>query len=105
MSSRDMETMAHLMRPGRLWGHEVRAGRARCQGVRGDRREASQSRRAQQSARRRAPGATTWDMGESRFPDTAGAYWMYRMVTTENPLEEKIALLLARVVSPPATPS
>ena len=32
------------------------------------------------------------DMGESRFPDTAGAYWMYRMVTTQNPLEEKIAL-------------
>ena len=31
-------------------------------------------------------------MGESRFLDTAGAYWMYRMVTTENPLEEKIAL-------------
>ena len=32
------------------------------------------------------------DMHELRFLSTAGAYWMYRMVTTDRPLEEKIAL-------------
>ena len=29
---------------------------------------------------------------ELRQLDEAGAYWMYRMITTENPLEEKMAL-------------
>ena len=32
------------------------------------------------------------DQSELRQPDSAAAYWMYRMVTTCNPLEEKIAL-------------
>ena len=32
------------------------------------------------------------DMHELRFLITAGAYWLYRMVTTRRPLEEKIAL-------------
>ena len=32
------------------------------------------------------------DMAEMRELNSAGAYWMYRMVTTQNPLEEKIAL-------------
>jgi uncharacterized protein (DUF1800 family) len=32
------------------------------------------------------------DMHELRFLNTAGAYWLYRMVTTNNPMEEKIAL-------------
>ena len=32
------------------------------------------------------------DMAEMRELNSAGAYWMYRMVTTENVLEEKLAL-------------
>ncbi|MCI0439905.1 MAG: DUF1800 domain-containing protein [Chloroflexi bacterium] len=32
------------------------------------------------------------DMHELRFGNSAAAYWLYRMVTTKNPLEEKIAL-------------
>jgi uncharacterized protein (DUF1800 family) len=32
------------------------------------------------------------DMHELRYVFTAGAYWLYRMVTTRRPLEEKIAL-------------
>ena len=32
------------------------------------------------------------DVLESRFLDSAGANWMYRLVTTDNPMEEKIAL-------------
>ena len=32
------------------------------------------------------------DMAEMRELNSAGAYWMYRMVTTRNPLEEKMAL-------------
>ena len=32
------------------------------------------------------------EMGEMRELNSAGAYWMYRMVTTDNPLEEKMAL-------------
>ena len=32
------------------------------------------------------------DMAEMRELNSAGAYWMYRMVTTDNPLEEKLAL-------------
>ena len=32
------------------------------------------------------------DQSEMRQPDSAGGYWMYRMITTRNPLEEKIAL-------------
>ena len=32
------------------------------------------------------------DMSELRQLDSAAAYWMYRMITTRNPLEEKIAL-------------
>jgi uncharacterized protein (DUF1800 family) len=32
------------------------------------------------------------DMHELRFPNSASAYWLYRMVTTRRPLEEKIAL-------------
>ena len=32
------------------------------------------------------------DMHESRFGPSAAAYWLYRMVTTNCPLEEKIAL-------------
>lgn len=32
------------------------------------------------------------DQSELRLPDSAAAYWMYRMITTHNPLEEKIVL-------------
>jgi len=32
------------------------------------------------------------EMGEMRELNSAGAYWMYRMVTTDNQLEEKLAL-------------
>ncbi|MCS5658957.1 MAG: DUF1800 domain-containing protein [Dehalococcoidia bacterium] len=32
------------------------------------------------------------DQSELRQLDGAGAYWLYRMITTQNPLEEKIAL-------------
>ena len=32
------------------------------------------------------------DMAEMRELNSAGAYWLYRMVTTDNPLEEKMAL-------------
>ena len=32
------------------------------------------------------------DQNELRQLDGAGAYWIYRMITTKNPLEEKIAL-------------
>ena len=32
------------------------------------------------------------DQNELRQLDGAGAYWIYRMITTQNPLEEKIAL-------------
>ena len=32
------------------------------------------------------------DQSELRGLTSAGAYWMYRMITTQNPLEEKIAL-------------
>ena len=32
------------------------------------------------------------DMSELRQVQSAGAYWMYRMITTKNPLEEKVAL-------------
>ena len=32
------------------------------------------------------------DVLESRFLDSAGANWMYRLVSTDNPMEEKIAL-------------
>ena len=32
------------------------------------------------------------DHYELRMPESAGAYWMYRMITTRSPLEEKIAL-------------
>ena len=32
------------------------------------------------------------DMAEMRELNSAGAYWMYRMITTDNPLEEKLAL-------------
>ena len=32
------------------------------------------------------------DMSEMRELNSAGAYWLYRMVTTDNPLEEKMAL-------------
>ena len=32
------------------------------------------------------------DIHESRFINSCGAYWLYRMVTTRCPLEEKIAL-------------
>ena len=32
------------------------------------------------------------DMAEMRELNSAGAYWMYRMVTTRNPLEEKMTL-------------
>ena len=32
------------------------------------------------------------DMSELRFLDGAAGYWMYRMITTKNPLEEKITL-------------
>ena len=32
------------------------------------------------------------DMAEMRELNSAGAYWIYRMVTTDNPLEEKMAL-------------
>ena len=32
------------------------------------------------------------DMSEMRLLDAAGAYWMYRMITTRCPLEERIAL-------------
>ncbi len=32
------------------------------------------------------------DQSEMRILDSAGAYWIYRMITTKNPLEEKIAL-------------
>ena len=32
------------------------------------------------------------DQSEMRLPDSGGSYWMYRMVTTRAPLEEKIAL-------------
>ncbi len=32
------------------------------------------------------------DQSEMRLLDSAGAYWIYRMISTKNPLEEKIAL-------------
>ena len=32
------------------------------------------------------------EMAEMRELNSAGAYWMYRMVTTQNQLEEKLAL-------------
>ena len=32
------------------------------------------------------------DIHEADLPDSAGAYWMYRMITTKCPLEEKITL-------------
>ena len=32
------------------------------------------------------------DVLESRFPDSAAASWLYRLVTTDSPMEEKIAL-------------
>ena len=32
------------------------------------------------------------DQSEPRLPGSAAAYWMYRMITTHNPLEEKIVL-------------
>jgi hypothetical protein len=32
------------------------------------------------------------DMSELRQVDSAGAYWIYRMITSSAPLEEKIAL-------------
>ena len=32
------------------------------------------------------------DQSELRQLDGAGAYWLYRMLTTSNPLEEKLAL-------------
>ena len=38
------------------------------------------------------------DMAEMRELNSAGAYWMYRMVTTQNPLEEKDRSFLARPV-------
>ena len=32
------------------------------------------------------------DMHEARFDESTGAYWLYRLVTSTNPMEEKIAL-------------
>ena len=32
------------------------------------------------------------DMHELRYGNSASAYWLYRMVTTKAPMEEKIAL-------------
>jgi len=35
------------------------------------------------------------DQSELRQLDGAGAYWLYRMITTQNPLEEKNCAILA----------
>ena len=91
MSSRDMETMAHLMRRAGFGATRSELEEHVARGY-----EATVEKLLNPGEPNNLPDDVLRryhvDMGESRFPDTAGAYWMYRMVTTENPLEEKIAL-------------
>ena len=91
MSSQDMELMAHLMR---------RAGF----GTTRDELEACVAKGYEATVEALLdPGDPEnlpddlvrryhVDQSEMRRVESAGAYWLYRMVTTKNPLEEKVAL-------------
>ena len=91
MSSADIALMAHLMRRAGFGAHRDELERRAAAGY-----ETVVEELLHPAASNAMPDDLIRrfhvDMAEMRELNSAGAYWIYRMVTTDNPLEEKMAL-------------
>ena len=86
------ELMAHLFRRAGFGATQDELDAALAQGLRGDRRGAAPPRASSRSSTMDLIFRYYVDFHESRKIDSAMSHWVYRMINTQRPLEEKMTL-------------